>query len=650
MNKNKSIISILVLIAILTACLTNTYAQDNDKMIIELSIGSSTGKVNGKISQVEKSYVKNKAIMVPLAWVTTAIGAEVNQKANKKIEIIYGDMNAELTLGSKNYTVDSEAYKLTVAPEIKNGRTMLPVEFIAKNFPVSVNSDIKKGTIKIILEDDGALSDLSFLTGGISSKKLGNSFYGWSLNIPSGSRIAANNYKSSQISIVNESRSLYLDINVRNRNDITLTELYDSDVLHDSSVRESKLDLEAKIPYIQYTTLSVYDESSRIKVFDKGEYFYYLTISSDDEFITPEKLMSDKFYDNIVSSFDLSYKGNEKGVEDISKVKDGKASFYNYVSLGYTSKYLTWSMDMPIKWEDTNSILDPTATTINLDSKHYMKIMTTTLDEGVALKQYVDEVKSRYDAYFNPKVYNYIGKEETSVAGLEAYKLIFSLNYGKNVNHVEELYFEKDGFVYEVSVYLPEKDYESLMTEVVNSIDKMNFYTVNKQKFQQDLELYTGKYSGVRVSNQDALYNYVNKNYNWTADIPGYWFKNNYYDDSELTFSNKNTSASVSITVTDKISDYEKNSVSKEFDLDLLEMVYQIKPIISETNEKGLKIKNYTYRIENEEYNVYGTIVFKVFDKDDYTYCFKSEIYDLNATDKAIAEVNDIWKSFKLTE
>ncbi len=649
MNKNKSIISILVVIAILTACFSNTYAQDSDKMIIELSIGSSTGKVNGKISQVEKPYVKNNAIIVPLAWVTTAIGAEVNQIANKKIEIIYGDMNAELALGSKNYTVDSEEYNLTVAPEIKNGRTMIPVEFIAKNFPVSVNSDIKKGTIKIVLEDDGALSDLSFLTGGISSKKLGNSFYGWSLSIPSGSRMAANNYKSSQISIVNESRSLYLDIVVQNKNDMTLAELYDSDVLHDSSVRESKLDLEAKVPYIQYTTLSVYDESSRVKVFDKGEYFYYLAITCDDELITPEKLMSDKFYDNIVSSFNLDYKGNEKGVEDISKVRDGKAGFYNYISFGYTSKYLTWSLDMPIKWEDKTSYSDPTTTTINLDSKHYMKIMTTTLEEGVALKQYVDEVKSRYDEYFNPKIYTYIGKEETTVDGLEAYKLIFSLNYGKNVYHVEELYFEKNGFVYEVSVYLPEKDYEALMTEVISVIDNMTFYTVNKQKFQQDLDIYTSKYSGVRVSNQDDLFNYVNKNYNWTAEIPGYWMKN-YYDDSELTFTNENTSASVSISVIDKISDYEKNSISKEFGMDLLEMVYEIKPVISETNEKGLKIKNYTYRIEKEEYELYGTIVFKVFEKDDYTYCFRSEIYDLNATDKAIAEVNDIWKSFKVTK
>lgn len=639
-----------MVLAIFTACFTNTYAQDNDKMVIELSIGSSTGKVNGKVQQVEKPYITNKTIMIPLAWVTTAIGAEVNQQENKKIEIIYGDMNAELTLCSKSYTIDTEVYKLTVAPEIKNGRTMVPLEFITKNFPVSVNSDIKKGSIKIILEDDGALSDLSFLTGGISSKKLGNSFYGWSLSIPSGSRIAGINYKSSQISIANESRSLYLGISVENKKDMTLAELYEADVLHDSSVRESKLDLKAKNPYIQYTALSLYDESSRIKVFDKGEYFYYLTISSDAEFITPEKLMSDKYYDNIVSSFDLSYNGNEKGVEDISKVKDGKASFYNYISLNYTSKYLIWSMDMPIKWEDTGAIIDPTATTINFGSKNYMQIVTNTLDEGVTLNQYVDEVKSYYDEYFNSKIYTYIGKEETIAAGLEAYKLIFSLNYGENVYRVEELYFEKDGFVYEVSIYLPEKDYEALLKEVINSIDRMTFYTVNKQKYQQDLDLYNGKYLGLRLSKQDELYNYVNKNYNWTAAIPGYWMKNNYYDDSELDFTNKNTSASVTISVTDKISDLEKSSVSKEFGMDMLEMAYQIKPVISETNEKGLKIKNYTYRIEKKDYDLYGTIVFKVFEKDDYTYCFKSEMYDLNATDKAIAEVDNIWKSFKLTE
>ncbi len=650
MNKKKTIISIFVVVAIFTACFTSTYAADNDKMIIELKIGSNLGKVNGKTSQVEKPYVVNKIVMVPLSWVTTAIGAEVNKKDNSKIEIIYGDLEAELSIGSKNYTVSSETQKLTATPVIKNNITMVPLEFITKNFPVSVTCDINKGNIKIVLEDDGALSDLSFLTGGISSKKLGNSFYGWSLSIPSGSRVVSNNYKSNTVNIVNDSRNLYIYVSVSNKDDMTLTKLYDLISEDDSSVSESKLDLKADIPYFEYATESDYDETCRVKVFEKGDYFYHLTIMCDDELVTPEKLMADKFYENIVSSFDLNYKGNEKSVEDISKVKDGKVRFYNYVSLNETSKYLTWSMDIPVKWEDTLLYGDPLTTTINFDKKYYMKITTNTLDEGVDLKQYVDEIKNRYDKNFNPKLYSFIGFDSTTVAGMEAVTLKFNIKFGEKVYYVEELYFVKNGFVYEVSFYLPEKGYEDLIKEAINIIDKMNFNAFNKQNFLRDLELYKSKNLGVRVSKQDDICNFVNKKYNWTADIPGYWIKDS-YDDSVFTFKNDQTATSIGISAIEKDSDYEANSTEKsEFGMDMIELLYKVKPTISETNEKGLKIKNYTYRMENADSDLYGTIVFKVFEKNNTIYCFESEIYDLEATEKAINEIDSIWKSFKITE
>ncbi|PYG87448.1 copper amine oxidase-like protein [Ruminiclostridium sufflavum DSM 19573] len=650
MNKIKAIICIIAAVAVFTACFSNTYAADYEKMNIELKIGSGTGKINGNTSKVEKPYIENKTVMVPLSWVVVAIGAEINRKAGSKIEIIYGELNAELTISSKTYIANSESRKLTAAPVIKNGSTMVPLEFIKENFPVSVTEDTKKGDIKIILEDDGALTDLSFLTGGISSKKIGNSYYGWSLSIPSGSRMVSNNYKSNNIGIMNESRNLYLYVSVEYKKDMDLEALFDSVDMYESNIRESKLDLKADIPYFQYTALSSYNEASRVKVFEKGEFFYFIEITSDDEFITPEKLMTDKYYDNIVNSFDLSYKGNEKGIEDISKVKDGRAGFYNYISLSSTSKYLVWSMDIPVEWEDSSSFVDPMSTSFSLDNRHYMKVTAKTIDEGADLSQYADEIKKHYDKYFNPKIYSYIGSDSMTIAGLEAQNLKFSLKYGDNVYHVDELYFIKDGFVYEISIYLSEKDYETTIKDFIDTVDKMSFYTVNKQKYQKDMELFESKYSGIRVSQQDDIFKYVNKQYSWSANIPGYWQKYSYYDDSEISFVNEDTAAAVTISAVEKDSYYEADSIEEALGMDIIEMIYEVKPAISITNERGLQVKNYTYRIEDPEDNIYTTIIFKVLEKGDYTYCFKSQMYDLNATDSAVAEVNDIWKSFEMTD
>lgn len=648
MNK-RSIISIFAIVAILTACFTNIYATDNDKMTIELKVGSSTAKVNGQTSQVEKPYRINNTFMVPLAWIAEAIGAEVNKKASK-IEIIYRDLNAELTIGSKTYIANEETAQLTVAPVIKNGRTMVPIEFITKNFLVSVTNDVKDN-IKIVLEDDGALKDLSFLTGGITSKKIGNSFYGWSLSIPTGSRLVSNNFKSDEVCVENDSRELTIYINVDSKKDSTLAKLYDTIITDYNKIIESNMDLKADIPYIDYTMVSpYYDGAIRGKVFEKGEYFYYLTIICEDELVTPEKLMTDKYYENIVSSFDLNYKGNTKGIEDISKIKDGKAKFYNYVSFDNTIKYLTWSMDVPVNWENSSSYYEPLNTMFNFDNKHYMKIQTNILEEGINLNQYVDEIKRGYDDNFNPKLYSFIGRELTTVAGIEAQNLKFTMKYGNKVYHVEELYFVKDNFVYEISIYLPENGYEELLKEVINTIDKINIYTINKQSYQKDLDLYNSRYSGTRVSKQDDTFKFVNKIYNWSVEIPGYWTKYSYYSDSEITFKNEKTAACISISVIDKDKDYDTEAIKEEFGMDFTELIYDVKPTITETNEKGLKIKNYSYRIDDPNNDIYGNIIYRVFEKGDYIYCYESEIYDLGVTDKAIAEFDNAWKSFKLID
>lgn len=648
MNKRKSVISILIVISILTTCFINTYAADTDKLIIELKVGSNVGTLNGTAAKVEKPYVTNKTIMVPFSWITNAIGAEVNQKANKKLEIIYGEMNAEITIGSKSYIANSANYMHLAAPVVINGRTMVPLEFISKNFPVKVTSDIKKGNIKIVLEDDGALSDLSFLTGGISSAKLGNSFYGWSINVPSGSRIISNSFKSDKIGITNESRSLYFEICVESKNDRTLSELYD-DVLYGSSIRESKLNLKATIPYFQYTRLTEYEESLRVKVFEKGEYFYYLTINSYDSSVTPEKLVSDKYYDNIVNSFDLNYKGNAKGVEDISKVKQGEASFYNYVNLNSDTKYLPWSMNIPVKWNQVLIGSDSLTTKLGLDSQRYMYITTNILEEG-GLDEYVKNIKNDYNKYFNTKVYAFISSDLVTVANTEAQNLKFSIKQGEKVYIIDEFYFIKNGFVYEISVKLPKDEYEKLKTQFIDTINKMTFYTINEAQYKKDLDKYENKNLEIRVSQQDEAFDYINKTYNWSAKIPGYWTKSS-SEDTSTTFKNPNTNASVLITalednsLTKTLSDEEKFPI-----MNLIKTGYEVTPTQNIISEKGYQVRTYTYKVQNQDRDFFANITCYCFGSGKYSYCYVSILPELTAKDEAVKEADDIWKSFKVTQ
>lgn len=648
--KTRIIVSMLIIISFLISTMISTYAADEDKLILELNTGSSSAKINGVSSKVQKPYMAGNTFMVPLEWFTTCIGAEVNKSKDNEIKIIFGEFFSEITIGSNSYSSNGETKKLTVAPAVINKVIMVPLDYISGNFPVKVYSDPKKGSVKILLEDDGALSDLSFLTGGISHPKVGNSYYGWSFSVPSGSRIVSNSFKSDKVGISNESRSLYFEIDVENKNGRTLSELY-KDILYNNAVRSSKLELKADFPFFQYTSLTDYDESIRVKVFEKGDYFYYFTLNCYDNSVSPEKLMTDKFYESIVNSFSLNYKGAVKGTEDITKVKDGRANFYNYLTINADTKYLPWSINIPAGWDRILPGGDPMTTSLGTDTGHYMKITMNTLGDSEALEEHVGKILERYNRYFNPEVYKFISQSDAVAAGTEGCNLRFSIKQGDKVYVIDEYYILKGDFVYEISLKLPEKEYQKAIKEFKETMDKMVFYSVDENKLLSDFEKYNDKNKEIRVSDSDSLFEYVNKTFKWSLKLPGYWTKSGGGNDGQLNFFNPSSNTSV------MVNSIENTSLSRTLEdedkfnvLRVLKKVYGATPVKTTINEKGYQMRVYTCKVESPDNDFYATVTSYCFEAGNNSLCFTSIIPELTATKDAVEEVNEVWKSFTINQ
>lgn len=216
--KIKKYVSILIVLAILLTSISNMYAADDDKTVIEFRTGINQICVNGNYTNItETPYIIDGTFIVPLECFADTIGAEVskNSEDSERISIIYGGNTVEITISKTEYIANYQQKTMSVAPSQKNNSTMVPIDFIASNFPVTVKSDVSSGIVKIVLEDDGALSDLSFLTGGISTPKIGNSFFGWSLSVPSGSRIISNSFKSDFIQVTNEAEDYILKLRLK---------------------------------------------------------------------------------------------------------------------------------------------------------------------------------------------------------------------------------------------------------------------------------------------------------------------------------------------------------------------------------------------------------------------------------------------------
>ncbi len=115
--------------------------------LIKLKIGSTTVYINDEEKTIEAPpYIKNGRTMVPIRIISEALGADVDWNASIKEITIKKDIKViRMQIGSKEVYIKEEGqigeekYILEASPEIVNGRTFVPIRFIAETFGAEVN-------------------------------------------------------------------------------------------------------------------------------------------------------------------------------------------------------------------------------------------------------------------------------------------------------------------------------------------------------------------------------------------------------------------------------------------------------------------------------------------------------------------------------
>jgi len=100
-------------------------------------------------------YLKNGRVMVPIRFISEALGFRVEWDNIFKIVSIYvGDKRMRLQVGNKTADLFGSPYALDVSPEIVNNTTFVPLRFISENFGASVTWDSKLQIVRIIYPKD----------------------------------------------------------------------------------------------------------------------------------------------------------------------------------------------------------------------------------------------------------------------------------------------------------------------------------------------------------------------------------------------------------------------------------------------------------------------------------------------------------------
>lgn len=94
--------------------------------------------------------------MVPMAAIFTALGADVSWDAPAQmVTASRGDTTIKLIIGMQSAQVNGHETSLTPAPQIINGRTMVPLAFVAQALGADVQWDGNTRTVTIIQDGSG---------------------------------------------------------------------------------------------------------------------------------------------------------------------------------------------------------------------------------------------------------------------------------------------------------------------------------------------------------------------------------------------------------------------------------------------------------------------------------------------------------------
>lgn len=117
--------------------------------------------LNGnKIECDPTPVIENGRTLIPVRALFEKMGADVSWNGeNQEVRIECGDIKISMTIGEKTAVVSDKAVGLSVPPAIINGRTMIPLRFVAESIGAKVSWDEDNRSVSVFTQEDSRDED-----------------------------------------------------------------------------------------------------------------------------------------------------------------------------------------------------------------------------------------------------------------------------------------------------------------------------------------------------------------------------------------------------------------------------------------------------------------------------------------------------------
>ena len=151
---------------------STVFANVRADVIVSLQIDNPIMEVNGVEAEIDagrdtKPVITNGRTLVPIRAIIEAFGGNVGwEESTQSVLLSMEDDTIKLTINSGVAYLNNSAQMLDVAPAVINGRTMLPIRFVAEGFNLGVAWDSSTQTVSII-KDTFNDSEYNFLMSSL---------------------------------------------------------------------------------------------------------------------------------------------------------------------------------------------------------------------------------------------------------------------------------------------------------------------------------------------------------------------------------------------------------------------------------------------------------------------------------------------------
>lgn len=158
-NRSRRRLALLVIVTMLMTWLPLTAAaQGADPDVVVFTVDLNQYEVNGELVEADAApYIQDNRIMVPVAFVSRALGAEVAwEAATKTVTVVKDEDVITMVIGSQQLMKNGELFEeMDTVPVIQItadglGRTMLPVSRLARALDMSYFWDGEEKTVTFV--------------------------------------------------------------------------------------------------------------------------------------------------------------------------------------------------------------------------------------------------------------------------------------------------------------------------------------------------------------------------------------------------------------------------------------------------------------------------------------------------------------------